>query len=348
MFGFGADSTVGLSIGSSSIKLVELKKTGKSWKLLHFGMIQLPDEAIVNRDIVNHIAVSESLKTLVGQLRPSNKNICASLSGTAVIIKRMTLEVPNKSELQDSVFWEAEQYLPFDVSEVVMDYHVVSRDSAGKTDVVLVAIKKASMESYVQVIESAGLKVKILDVDYFALQNVYEYNNPGNLGQAAALVDCGASSLKIVIVQNGVPLFTKDALLGGRNLTLDIQRHLNLAFQDAETLKISGEKQGLPQEVSDLMSVFSENFASEIKRTLDFYNASSTGGLVTKVLLTGGSARIPDFAKTVSEITGLQVDFLNPFQQMTFDASVFTPDYLNSISFVAGVPVGLAIRMGNK
>ena len=117
----GASSAVGLSIGSSSIKLVELKKVGKQWNLLHFGIVQLPDDVIVNREIINAIAVTESIKTLVSQLRLKTKSVCTSLSGTSVIIKRMTLEVPDRKDLQEQVFWEAEQYLPFDISEVVMD-----------------------------------------------------------------------------------------------------------------------------------------------------------------------------------------------------------------------------------
>src|SRR3954452_15145385 len=145
---FGGGSALGLSVGTSAIKLVELKKSGKVWKLLHFGIVQLPEDVIVNREIVNQIAVVDNIKTLTNQLKLKTKSVCTSLSGTSLIIKRMTLEVPNIKELQEQVFWEAEQYLPFDVSEVVMDFQMLSRGRDNKTDVLLVAIKRSVLDNY--------------------------------------------------------------------------------------------------------------------------------------------------------------------------------------------------------
>jgi type IV pilus assembly protein PilM len=343
--GGGAQTAVGLSIGSSSIKLVELKKTGKIWKLLHFGIVQLPDDVIVNREIVNAIAVTESIKTLTNQIKLKNKSVCTALSGTSVIIKRMSLEVPNLRELQDQVFWEAEQYLPFDVSEVVMDYQVLSRTKDHKTDVILVAVKKAVLESYMACIEDAGLKPKIVDVDFFALQNLFEANYPVNPAEAVAIVDIGASALKVVVVHGGVPVFTKDSAMGGRNLTAEIQRNLSLSYVDAETLKVGGGQGGTtPQEVSDLMHVMADNFGTEIKRALDFYNASSSGAPVVYILLAGGSAKIPGLSKVIEDATGLPAQLMNPFNAISYDPAVFTQEYLANIAPIAAIPIGLALR----
>jgi type IV pilus assembly protein PilM len=348
-FAGGGGTCVGLSIGSSSIKLIELKKAGRNWKLLHFGVVQLPADVIINREIVNQIAVVESIKTLVNQLKLKTKTVCTSLSGTSLIIKRMNLEIPNIRELQESVFWEAEQYLPFDVSEVVMDFQMISRSKENKTDVILVAVKKAVLETYMACVEDAGLKAKIVDVDFFALQNVFEANYPVNSAEAVAIVDLGASSLKLVVVHNGIPVYTKDSAVGGRMLTGEIQKSLDLSYADAETLKMGGgEGQVMPQEVSDLMHVMSENFAVEIKRALDFYNASSSGAPVSYVLLTGGSARIPDLSRVVEETVGLPAQLLNPFNSISYDPSIFTQDYLNAIAPMAAIPIGLALRAGVK
>ncbi|MGZ3698095.1 MAG: type IV pilus biogenesis protein PilM, partial [Bdellovibrionota bacterium] len=161
-----------------------MKKSGKLWKLLHFGIVQLPDDVVVNREIVNPIAVVESIKTLVNQIKLRNKNVCTSITGTSVIIKRMMLEVPNVKELQDQVFWEAEQYIPFDPSEVVMDYQMLSRSKDTKTDVLLVAVKRPILDAYMNCIQDAGLRAKIVDVDFFALQNLYETNYPINPSEA--------------------------------------------------------------------------------------------------------------------------------------------------------------------
>ncbi len=341
-------TAVGLSIGTSSIKLVELKKTGKTWKLLHFGIVQLPEDAIVNREIINQITVVDSIRTLVSQIKLKNKNVCTALSGTSLIVKRMAVEVTSKKELQDQVFWEAEQYLPFDVQEVVMDYDVVGETKDKKADVILVAVKGSVLESYIVCVEDAGLRAKLVDVDYFALQNLFEANYPVRSTEAVAIVDIGASSLKIVVVHNGIPVFTKDSSMGGKNLTAEIQKNLNLSYFDAETLKISGQGGAMPQEVNELIHIMCENFATEIKRAVDFYNASSVGAPVSYVLLAGGSSKLPNLPRIVEERVQLPTQIINPFNSITYDPSVFTAEYLNSIAPIAAIPMGLALRIGTK
>ena len=340
---------VGISVGSSSIKVIELKKMGKLWKLIHFGMIQLPEDAVVNREIVNPVAVTENIKVLMNQVKLLNKNVCTSLSGTSLIVKRMTVTSKNDKDLQDQVFWEAEQYLPFDVSEVVMDYQVLSKLNEKEVDVIFVAVKKSVLDSYMNCISDAGLKPKIVDLDFFALQNLVEANYPVSTSEAIAAVDLGASAMKVVIMSGGVPVYTKDAVMGGRNLTAEIQKNLNLSFLDAEALKISGGASGVvPQEVSELMQNMAENLAMEIKKTIEFYRASSVGPPVSSVLLTGGTAGLPGFSKMVEETVSLPCQLINPFNAISYDPSVFTPDYLNSIAPLASIPIGLALRAGSS
>ncbi len=342
----GGGSAVGLSIGTSSIKIVELQKVGKIWKLLHFGMVQLPEDTIVNREIVNAISVVDSIKTLTNQLKLKTKSVCTSLSGSSMMIKRMQVEAPNPKELRDQVFWEAEQYLPFDVSEVVMDFQSLSKAKERTHDVIFVAAKRSTVDSYMGVVTDAGLKPKIVDVDYFALQNLYEANYAANSSEAVAIVEIGAASLKFVVVHAGVPVFTKDASIGGNNLTADIQKTLNLSFSDAEALKTGGHENGLPQEVSELMTAMCENIASEVKKMLELYNASSTGAPVVSVLLAGGGAKLHELSHMVEEFTGLPSQLVNPFNAITYDPAVFTPDYISAIAPIASVPIGLALRAG--
>lgn len=344
----GGGTAVGLSVGTSSVKLVELRKSGKMWKLLHFGIVQLPEDVVVNREIVNQVAVVEAIKTLAAQLRLKNKSVCTAISGASLIIKRMLIDVPNIKELQEQVFWEAEQYLPFDVSEVVMDFQVLSRAKDNKTDVLLVAVKRSVLESYMEAVSGAGLKPKIVDVDFFALQNLYEANYPVRPAEAVAIVDVGASSLKLVVVHAGIPVFTKDTAIGGRSLTLEIQKHLNISYTDAETLKVGGAGGGIPQEVSDLMHIMADNIGIEIKKALDFYGASSSGAPVSFILLAGGSAKIPELSKVVEDSVGLPTQVLNPFNSITYDPAVFTQEYLAAVAPIASIPIGLALRAGAK
>lgn len=347
LFKMGESTCVGLSIGSSSIKLVELKKQGKDWRLLHFGVVQLPENSIANQEIMNAVAVSDSLKALIAQIKLKSKKVCSSVTGSSIVIKRMLLDVPNLRELQDQVLWEAEQYLPFEISQVALDYQVLSKSKENKVDVMLVAVKDSVLQSYVTCLEDGGLMPKVMDVDFFALQNLYETTYPVNPAEAAALVDIGATSLKTVVVHAGIPVFTKETLMGGRNLTSEIQRQMNLSYTDAETLKVSGQSGGMPQEVSDLMTIMSENFANEIKKSIDFYNASAAGAPVTTVILAGGSSKIQNLPKTVEETVGLPCQLMNPFNGISYDPGVFTPEYIAAIGPIAAIPVGLALRMGS-
>ncbi len=343
-----SETVVGLSVGTSSIKLVELKRLRGSWQLLHFGVIQLAEDIIINREIINSIAATESIKALLAQIKLGGDVVCAALAGTSMIIKRMAVEAPKLKDLASQTYWEAEQYLPFDVSEVVMDYHVLSRTREGSTDLVLVAVKKNDLEAYSRCIQDAGLKPQIMDVDFFALQNIFEENYPGSLKEAVALVDLGASSMKIIIMQNQIPLFTKDSSIGGRNLTHDIQQSLNLSYVDAESLKI-GDQDGrsMPQELNELMAVMVENLALEIKRSLDFYQASSSGDAVSHVLLTGGCSKIRGLAKAIESFLNVPTQLLNPFNAISYDPQVFTEDYISNIGPLASIPLGLALRMGS-
>lgn len=341
---FGADTRIGVSIGTSSVKIAELKKSGKTYSLAHFGVAQLPDEAIVNREIVNHMAVVDATRGLVTQLKMKGKSVVTSLSGAAVIVKKILLEQTPKKELDDAILWEAEQYVPFDINEVVFDYQVINKNGPeGKMEIMLVACKRAIVESYQAVLKDAGLNASCVDVDLFALQNTFEANYPQET--PTALVDIGASSLKLVIWANGQPIFSRDSAVGGRTLTTEIQKHLNLSYQEAEILKIDGNAQGqMPQEVADLVHVMAENFAAEIKRSMDFFTASNAGVNVAYILIAGGSARLPELAKMVEDTCGLPTQLMNPFNKITYDSKIFTEDYINGISSIAAVPVGLALR----
>ncbi len=347
-FSFSSSGTaVGLSIGSSAIKLVELKRKGKTWELLNFGMVPLAEEVLVNREILQPIPVVEGIKAIVSGAKLKSKDVCTSISGTSLMIKRLALEVQNSKEIQEQVFWEAEQYLPFDASDVVMDYQLLSKSKDKRVEVLLVAAKRSVVESFMGVVADSGLKPKTVDVDFFAMQNYFEANYPVNESEAVALVDIGAVGLKVAVVSAGVPIFTKDSALGGRNLTMEIQKHLNLSFVDAEALKVAGQETGMPQEVSDLMHLMAENYGTEIKRAIDFYQASSSGPPVGYVVIRGGASKIPNLSRTIEDMIRLPVQLANPFNSISYNEAVFR-DGIASIAPFAAVPVGLALRAGAR
>ncbi len=337
-------NAVAISVGSSSVKFVELRKSGKSFQLTNFGVFPLPEDSVVNREIVNPVAVTEAIRQIVKQKKPSQKQVVTGLGGASVIIKRMTVEVPKVKDLQDAVFWEAEQYLPFDPSEVSMDYHMISRGKDHRTDVLFIASKISVMEGFTNAIQGGGLKIKIVDSEVLALQNIFEANYGLIPNEATALVDIGSAAIKVAVIDNGVPVYTKDSAFGGRNLTSDIQKNLNLSFEEAESMKTNFADGATPQEVVELMMVAAENFAVEIKRSLDFYNASSSGAPVNSVLLTGGSSKLPELSRIVEERVGIPAQILNPFARITSSMKGIPPELLQDAASLIAVPMGLAIR----
>lgn len=340
----GSKTTVGVCIGAASVKIVEMKKVGSGWKLAHFGIANVPEDSVVNREVFNPVAVTQAVSAAFSQSKIGKKTVVTGLGGSSIILKRMTVEVQKVSELQDAVFWEAEQYLPFDPSEVSMDYHTISKGKETKTDVLFVAAKLSVMDGFIGSIEDAGLKVRIVDTEYFALQNVFEANYDQRPGEVVAIVDIGASSLKVLVLDDGIPVFTKESPMGGRNLTAEIQRQMNLSLGDAEAMKITQGRGAVPQEIVEITQVAIENFATEVRRALDFYNASSTGAPVSYVLVTGGSAQIPELSRGIEDRVGLPTQLLNPFARIGYDESIFTPEMISSIAPIVALPMGYALR----
>lgn len=338
----GGKSAVGLCIGSSSVKLVELKKIGSSWKLIRFQMSPIPEDAMVNREVINPVAISSSIKAILDRTKPSSKTVCTCVGGPGVIVKRMPVESAQK-DLQDAVFWEAEQYLPFDPAEVSMDFFPISKTKDGKNDILFVAAKNLVLDGYVDSIVQSGLKPALVDIEYFSIQNAFEANVDVGGGQAVAVIDIGAAALRVVIIHEGVPVYTKDTALGGRALTSEIQKQMGLSFDDAESLKVSTAG-GAAQEALELIASFSENYGLEVKRALDFYSASSSGAPVTQIYLTGGGSLVSGLDRIVQDKTGLPTQHLNPFTRVSVDEKQFTPEMIQAIAPLIAVPMGLAIR----
>lgn len=341
---FGSSTKIGVSIGTSSVKIAELKKSGKSYTLEHFGVAPLPEGAVVNHEIVNQVAVIDALKHLVSELKLKGRAAVASVGGGSVITKKILLEQESAKDLDAAILWEAEQYIPFDINEVAFDYQMINKNGPdGKMEILLVACKNHFIENLRATMKEAGLELSIADLDTFAIENAFEANYPSDT--PAAIVHIGSDSLKLVVCANGQPVYTRDSTVGGRSLTNEIQKHMNLSFTEAENIKISGATTGqMPPEVAELMGIAVENIAQEIKRSLDFFSASSNGVSVSYILLTGGGSKILNLQKMVQDMCGLPTQYLNPFTQVSFNAKYFNDESIAGISAQASVPVGLALR----
>ena len=345
-------NALGLDIGSSSVKLVQLKESKKGIQLATFAMAPLPSEAIVDGALMNATAVVETIQSMLAAQKLKNKEAAVSISGHSVIIKKISLPAMTQDELDDSIKWEAEQYIPFDVNDVYLDYQILqSRPEQGQMDVLLVAAKKEIVDEYSAIVKEAGLDPVVVDVDCFTIQNAFEVNYGYPPGEAIVLLDVGASTININVISNDITTFTRDISMGGNQFTEEIQKQLNVSYEEAEAYKLGGERgvdadSVVPQEVERVMQAVSEQMASEIHRSLDFYLATSSEGRMSRVYLSGGTAKVPSLARTIEDRVGVAVELIDPFKNIQIDPKIFNIDYINEVRPLAACAVGLGLRTG--
>jgi type IV pilus assembly protein PilM len=346
---------LGLDIGSTSIKMILLKEQRKrgevGFALQSFGMKPLPPEAIVDGALMNSTAIVQAVQELMSELKVRGKDVAIGVSGHSVIIKKIQMPRMSQDELEESIQWEAEQYIPFDVKDVNIDTQILDgggNDATGQMDVLLVAAKKDMINDYTTVVSEAGLAPVVVDVDAFAVQNMFSVNYDLPERETVVLINAGASVVNINIIANGVTVFTRDVTIGGNQFTEEIQKQLNVSYEEAEALKIGGNRADadavVPQEVERVLASVAEQVAGEIQRSLDFYAGTAADANFTKVYLSGGTAKIPALFKTIESRTGVPVEILNPFRKIDVDNRKFDPAFIMEVAPMAAVAVGLALR----
>jgi len=339
-------NVVGLDIGSSAIKLVELKeKKGGSYELVKLGVERLSPEAIVDGSIMDSSMVVETISKLNNEKSVKNSNYATSLSGHSVIIKKISLPEMSPEELAESIQWEAEQYIPFDINDVNLDYVPLNTGTGDNVEVILVAVKKEKINDYTSVISQTGKVPVMVDVDAFALQNAYEMNYDVRDHRTVALVNIGASVTNVNVLSGANSLFWRDITFGGNQYTDAIQRELSLSFEQAEELK-RGKTVGdhTIQQVIPILNSVSEDFAGELRKTLDFFTATSGAERVDEIVLAGGGSGVLNLDATLRDKFGIPVTIMDPFRNVTVDEGEFNPEELAEIAPSMAVAVGLAIR----
>ena len=345
MFFGKSKNLVGLDIGSAAVKLVELKESKGSYKLVKAGIESLSPEAIVDGAIMDSSMVVETINRLATGLDVKNPNYGTSLSGHAVIIKKINLPTMTEAELAESIRWEAEQYVPFDINDVNLDYVVL--DTAGRDgmDVLLVAVKKDKIAEYTGVIAQAGKSPQLVDVDSFAVQNAYEVNYALTPGRVVALVNIGASVTNVNVLSGMNAVFWRDISFGGNQYTDALQKELNLSFDQADGLK-RGQRAGdysMTNAMPILQSV-SQDIAQELQKTFDFFSATTSTEKIDEIVLSGGSARVVNLDSQLKEKFGIPVEIMNPFRQIDSSGSGVSPDWLSENAPSLAIAVGLAVR----
>ncbi|HSS48655.1 MAG TPA: type IV pilus assembly protein PilM [Thermoanaerobaculia bacterium] len=338
---------VGLDIGSSAIKLVELRERKGEFHLQRLGVEPLSPEAIVDGSIMDSSLVVDAIHKLNDQTKVKTTNYATSLSGHSVIIKKIQLPAMSEEELADSIQWEAEQYIPFDINDVRLDYVVLSEGEPGRDnmEVLLVAVKRDKVNDYVSVISQTGKTPTVVDVDVFAVQNAYEVNYDLDARKVVALINMGAGVTNINILARGGTVFWRDISFGGNQFTEALQREFNLSFQQAEGLK-QGESvdRYAPADARPVLDAVSAEMASEIRKTFDFFSATSSEGPVDELVLSGGCALTPNLLQILRERFGVPVELMDPFRRVQVRESDFDAEWLRGVAPMLAVTIGLAIR----
>ena len=345
---------VGLDIGSHSVKILQLQETKAGFKLLNFGIALLPPDAIVDGTIMNSSDIVEAIKNLMTKQKIKNKNCSISVSGHSVIVKKISVSQMTQEELDESIQWEAEQYIPFDINDVNIDSEILPQSREhGRMDILLVAAKKDLINEHTAIITEASLNPMVVDVDAFALQNMFEVNYDVNPTDTIVLVNIGASIININVLSGGIHTFSRDISLGGNQFTKEIQKHMNISYEEAEGLKTGGSmgeetQTNHPMELQSIIDSVSDNLASEIQRSLDFYLATSNVDKISKAYICGGSAKIPSLGKIISNKINVPTEVINPFRKIIIDEKQFNHRYIAKIAPMAAVCVGLSLRRADE
>src|SRR5450631_4583807 len=335
---------VGLDIGSSSIKAVELKSTKAGYELVSFGMEPLAQDTVVDGAIMDAPQVANAISKIFDAQKVKTKNVATSVSGHSVIVKRVPLPLMSEDELYDRIPSEASQHIPFDIADVNLSYQLLEAMDS-QMDVLLVAVKKDKILNHTNVLAQAGKNSMVVDIDAFALQNCYEENYDPDPGQTVALLNIGASVMNINIVRGGIPLFTRDVSVGGNQFTDALQKELDLSFEDAERLKQGEDVAGVAEEHrATILRSVTDILVLEIQKTFDFFRATATGESIQKIVVAGGSARVPGLMDVLREEFAIPVEEMYPFRKIVINPARHNEEQIRELAPRLAIAVGLALR----
>jgi len=336
---------VGLDIGSSALKAGEITATKKGFALKNFGMISIAQGAIEEGNINDPENVADSIRQLFKANNLKEKNVAISIGGYSVIVKKIDLQTVAEEQLQKTIHLEAEQYIPFDISEVNIDYQILGEREAdsNQMSVMLVAAKKEMINEYINLVQIAGLNPCIIDVDAFALQNIFEVNYD-LIDENVVLIDIGANKTSLNILKGYSSVFMRDVSLGCSQINQKIISLIDCSFIEAEQLKLGKQPDKIsPDDLKQTVSSVVSEWSIEIRRALDFYYSVNPDEQIKSIVLSGGGAHIKEFRQLLAAETSSKVETINPFKKLDVSAR-FDPSYLEQIAPQAAICMGLALR----
>jgi type IV pilus assembly protein PilM len=344
---------VGVDIGTSAIKVCQLKETRKGLMLQRLGIGALPAQTIVDGQVMDPSSVIEALQRVFHDAKIRQKEIAISVSGQSVIIRKISVPMMTAAELDEQIHWEAEQHIPFDIKDVQVDYQVLrKRAEVSQMDLLLVAAKRDQINDYAQLARDARLKPIICDIDAFTVQNLFEFSRGLPPDQTIALINVGASLTSLNIVAGGVSAFTREIANGGNVITDEIQKQLGVPFEQAEAYKCGQTADPndpyragvVPAQVVQIIESVSDAIAAEIQRSLDFFMATSGEAEIGRIFVTGGSANLVSLAQAIERRARVPTEVWSPMERISVDARDVNPALLQQSAAQLAVALGLALR----
>jgi type IV pilus assembly protein PilM len=338
---------VGVDIGSSSIKVCQLRDGRKGPELFRLGFAPLPPQTIVDGHVMNSGVVVENLSRIFHDQKIKSRDVAMSVSGQSVIIRpKITVPMMTQAELAEHIQWEAEQHIPFDIKDVHIDYEVLRRrPEAGQMDLLLVAAKRDEINDYAQLAREAKLKPQVVDIDAFTIQNIFELSRGLPEDQTVALINVGASLSTLNIIARGVSTFTRDIANGGNFISDEIRKRLGISFEQADAFKRGAPEAGAPPpQVEQIVEGVIDSIAAEIQRSLDFFMATSGEAEIARIYVTGGTTRIPHLARAIERRAHVPVEIFSPLEKIAIDESAVNRAALAPIDAQLAVALGLGLR----
>lgn len=346
MFFKKKDHLVGLDIGSRSIKVGEVKDTSSGRTLTRFGAVDIAPGIIEEDGIKNPEAAADSISQMFKLYNIKQHSVAISVGGYSVIVKKINVQNMPEDQLQETIHLEAEQYIPFDISDVNLDFQILggSELNPNQMSVLLVAAKKEMISDYLNVMELAGLNPCAIDVDAFALQNIYEANYEAE-NECVALIDIGANKTSLNILKNNSSVFMRDVSLGCSQINHRIVSQTDCTADEAEEIKNNENQDKMPQEdLNEIVSSIVADWTTEIRRALDFFYSTYPDDQLKKIVLSGGGANIKEFRKMLGVQTSTEVSVINSFDKFHIDESNIDTTFLNKMAPQAAICLGLALR----
>ncbi len=337
---------VGVDIGTTSIKVCQVKTGRKGLELVRFGYEPLGSQVVVDGQVMDANVVAESLQKIFKQSKIREKSVAISVSGQAAIIRKISVPLMTDAELSEQIQWEAEQHIPFDIKDVQVDYQVLARHAdEGQMEVLLVAAKRDQIEDYAQLVRSAKLRPVVCDIDAFSIQNYFESTRGLHPSQTFAIVNVGATLSSLNIVSAGVSAFTREIANGGSAVTEEIQRAMGVGVEQAEEYKCGGSPDGIvPDQVVQIVEGSCDSIAAEIQRSLDFFMATSGDTNISRIYVTGGTANLPPLAQSVEQRSRIPVETWVPTDGLSAIGKDVDQESLRRHALQLAVPLGLALR----